>query len=271
MIRDIPILVVRTVTKLDQTSEGTIVIGGSHAAPFTTFLTLKARAHAAILHDAGIGLEEAGVGGLRWAEQFGFAMAAVDGRTARIGDGDDMLQRGRISRVNRFAKQCGVEIGMSCEKAAKLLRDARAATSWPEQMQETRHVVSVEGLDVVTVDSVALARESDRGKIIATGSHGGQPSAGYAGRISPKMVLFNDASFGVDHAGIACFPILDELGIAAASVSSFTARIGDGRSTLMDGVVSALNRNAARMGACEGSRALQLVTFLTTKGSNLCL
>jgi hypothetical protein len=45
------------------------------------------------------------------------------------------------------------------------------------------------------------------------------------------MVLFNDAGFGADYAGIASLPILEQKGIAAASVSVFTARIGDGRST----------------------------------------
>lgn len=254
------VIAVPTVTKLDQSAHGSVVVGGSHGAVFTTYLTLAARALSAIHHDACIGRNEAGVSGLEWAEQFGFAMAAVDGHTARIGDGEDMMRRGRISRVNRQAAACGVEQGMDCAAAADLLRKAAPASFWPEQMTETRQKVELTGeLVIDAMDSVALAREHDRGKIISTGSHGGKPSAGYAGKIAPRLVLFNDAGFGPEDAGIASFASLDEAGIAAAAVSAFSAEIGNGRSTLLDGVLSAANRRAIAMGARIGRPSVDLV------------
>ena len=129
MADHVPIIVVPTVTKLEQTARGAVVIGGSHAAIFTTYLTVAAGARAAIQHDACIGREQAGISGLGWAEQFGFAMAAVSGESARIGDGEDMRSRGLISAVNRFAYAAGVRPGMRCEDAAAILQTAPSPTA----------------------------------------------------------------------------------------------------------------------------------------------
>lgn len=249
-IDNVKVLAVPTVTKLGPETRGSVLVGGSHAAIYTTYLTLKAGARAAIQHDAAFGRDQAGIAGMAWAEQFGFAMASVDARTARIGDGADMLQRGIISAVNRQAAACKVEPGMSCSEAAKLLRSAAEPGTRPEPMLETRSEETLPGGRVVVmVDSVALARESDAGGIVLTGSHGGTPSDGYAAKVGMQVVLFNDAGFGADYAGIASLPILDQKGIAAAAVSAFTARIGNGRSTYEDGIISAANARARALGA----------------------
>ena len=60
---------------------------------------------AAIHHDAGIGKDEAGVGGLAYAEKLGMAMAAVATASARIGDGADMLARGHHQPRQRTGGQ----------------------------------------------------------------------------------------------------------------------------------------------------------------------
>jgi hypothetical protein len=260
-IENVKVVAAPTVTKLGPETVGSVLVGGSHAAIFTTYLTLKAGALAAIQHDASFGRDRAGIGGLAWAEQFGFAMAAVEARTARIGDGADMLTRGTISAVNRFAAACKVAPGMSCREAADLLRSAAAPTATPPPMLETRSETNLPGSGkvIVMVDSVALARESDAGGIVVTGSHGGTPSDGYAAKVGMQLVLFNDAGFGADYAGIAALTILDGKGIAAATVSAFTARIGDGRSTYADGIISAANARAMSLGAVVGSSAREFV------------
>ncbi len=140
-IENVKVLAVPSVTKLGPETAGSVLVGGSHAAIYTTYLTLKAGARAAIQHDAALGRDRAGIAGLAWAEQFGFAMAAVDARTARtarIGDGADMLKRGTISAVNRHAAACNVEPGMSCSEAANLLRSAAGLKTSPAPMVETR-------------------------------------------------------------------------------------------------------------------------------------
>lgn len=260
-IENVKVLAVPTVTKLGPETAGSVVVGGSHGAIFTTYLTLKAGARAAIQHDAALGRDRAGIAGLAWAEQFGFAMAAVDARTARIGDGADMLTRGRISAVNRHAAVCKVEPGMSCSEAANLLRSAAEPKTSPEPMLETRSEAVLPGTSrvIVMVDSVALALESDAGGIVLTGSHGGTPSDGYAAKLGMQLVLFNDAGFGADYAGLASLPILEQKGIAAATVSAFTARIGEGRSTYADGIISAANARALALGAVVGAPAKDFV------------
>jgi hypothetical protein len=246
------------VTQLGPETKGAVVIGGSHAAIYTTYLTVKAGALAAIQHDAGIGRDAAGVGGLGWSEQYRFAMAAVAASSARIGDGADMLRRGIISRANRFAQDCGVAVGMSCAEAAERLRRANPAVGTPDHFSEARAEIVLDAgrPSVVVVDSLALCQKADRGRVACTGSHGGAPSFGYAMKFALGAVLFNDAAFGADDSGTAALPPLNENGIAAIAVSAFTARIGDGRSTLNDGVISAANDLALSIGAEIGGTAL---------------
>lgn len=264
---NVKVLAVPTVTKLGPETAGAVVVGGSHAAIFTTYLTVKAGARAAIQHDAAIGRDRAGIGGLAWAEQFGFAMAAVDARSARIGDGADMLQRGVISAVNRHAAACKVQPGMSCREAADLLRLAAAPHASPPAILETRSGEALPGTGrvIVMVDSIALARESDAAGIVLSGSHGGTPSDGYAARVGMQLVVFNDAGFGADYAGIASLPILEHKGIAAATVSAFTARIGDGRSTYRDGIISAANQRALALGAVVGAPVRDFVAAVAAR------
>ena len=59
--------------------------------------------------------------------------------------------------------------------------------------------------------------------------------------------------------------ILGQAGIAAAAVSSITARIGDGRSTLLEGVISALNREAELLGGEIGMKAIDLARLAAGK------
>ena len=72
----------------------------------------------------------------------------------------------------------------------------------------------------------------------------------------PRLVFFNDAGIGADRAGVASLPILDFEGIAAATVAAVSACIGDGKSTLTQGVISAVNETAHRLGVRVGETAL---------------
>ena len=60
--------------------------------------------------------------------------------------------------------------------------------------------------------------------------------------------FYNDAGVGVDDAGLARLAVLDEQGIPAATVDAATARIGDGRSTYRDGLLSCVNAAADALG-----------------------
>ena len=257
----VAVLVFDSVTKLPDEAQGAVVVGGSHAAVYAAYMSAKYGCRAAIHHDAGIGLEDAGVGGLAYADSLGMAMAAVATASARIGDGQDIFQRGIISRTNDLAAGCGVEAGMACREAAERLKKAPWPHTRPPDKGETRHIV--EG--VVCLDSATLLIPEDRGRIVATGSHGALNSARATAPFCPQLLMFNDAGFGADRGGVLALDALDKEGIAAISVAARSARIGDGRSTLQDGTVSAVNAAAYQLGARIGASALALARRVTEK------
>ncbi|MBV8191250.1 MAG: hypothetical protein JOY64_24000 [Alphaproteobacteria bacterium] len=250
----VPVVVVPSVTKLPTEANGAVVVGGSHGAVYAAYLSAKAGARAAIHNDAGIGRDDAGVSGLAWADQQGMAMAAVLSASARIGDGEDMLRRGIISRANRLASACGVAEGQAVADAVECLKSAPWPHKAPPVIDEGRHMAG----RIVCVDSISLADGRDRGRVVAAGSHGGVPAGETAVAFGPSLVFFNDAGFGMEQAGVAGLAILAKAGIAAVAVSTMSARIGDGRSTLLDGFISELNEPASRLGGRIGGPALAL-------------
>ncbi len=259
----VSVLAVPSVTKLPPAADGAVVVGGSHGAVYAAYLSAKAGARAAIHNDAGVGRDEAGVSGLAWAETQGMAMAAVLSGSARIGDGADMLKRGIIGRANPLAQACGVRAGQSAAEAADLLRTAPWPHARPVPLTEARTMAG----RILCVDSISLATMRDRGKVIASGSHGGVPAGETALAVAPRLVLFNDAGFGMEQAGVAGLPILDRAAIPAVAVSTMSARIGDGRSTLLDGFLSEVNEAAYRLGARQGRSALAFALAVAEKNS----
>jgi len=259
-----PVVLASVTAPLPTDVAGRVLVGGSHGGIYATYLALKAGARAAIHNDAGIGHDDAGIAGLGYAERHGMAMAVVASTSARIGDGEDMMQRGVISHANALALESGVTAGMRCSEAVPLL----AGSPWPhadaEPLNETHSIVTeLSGRwRIVCADAISLVGAADRGAIVACGSHGGLSSAQSALQSGLALVVFNDAGFGIERAGIAGLAMLDQAAIPAATVGTMTARIGDGRSTLYDGVISAANRAAERMDTRVGERMLDLVRRL---------
>jgi hypothetical protein len=105
---------------------------------------------------------------------------------------------------------------------------------------------------VVMVDTIAHVHPDDAGQVVVCGSHGGISSGEYAARVPVAAVFFNDAGGGKEDAGRASLPFLEELGVAAGTVSHDTAMIGDGLETFESGVLSAVNGRARAMGFCTG-------------------
>ena len=62
---------------------------------------------------------------------------------------------------------------------------------------------------ILCVDSISLGDLRDRGKVVSSGSHGGVPAGETAAAFGPRLALFNDAGFGMEHAGVAGLAILD--------------------------------------------------------------
>jgi len=112
------------------------------------------------------------------------------------------------------------------------------------------------------VDSITQLGVSDAGCIAVSGSHGGISSARYALATRPLLSVFNDAGGGKDGAGFAGLAMLQSQGLAACTVGHASARIGDARSTLNDGVINRVNAAAAALGIAVGQRCQQVVAAL---------
>jgi len=181
-------------------------------------------------------------------------MAAVATDSARVGDAADILQRGTISRVNKLAAMCGVASGQTVVRAVDLLKSA----PWPHADAEAPPDGRTFIQGVLCIDSISFGNAEDAGLVVASGSHGGVSAVGMTRSFRPRLVFFNDAGFGADRAGVACLPILDSDGIAAATVAADSACIGDGQSTLTQGIISAVNETAYGLGARVGETALKV-------------
>jgi hypothetical protein len=110
------------------------------------------------------------------------------------------------------------------------------------------------------VDSITELGPADAGCIAVSGSHGGLSSARFAAAARPLLTVFNDAGIGRDAAGIAGLALLQAQGLAACTVGHASARIGDARSTLNDGIISHTNECAAALGVVPGLRCHDIVT-----------
>ncbi|MFT3779172.1 MAG: hypothetical protein QM772_12980 [Ottowia sp.] len=112
------------------------------------------------------------------------------------------------------------------------------------------------------VDSITELGGQDAGCIAVSGSHGGISSARYALAARPLIAVFNDAGVGKDAAGLAALPFLQGHGIAACTVAHDSARIGEARSTLHDGIVSHCNELARALGVAPGQACRAVVERL---------
>jgi hypothetical protein len=113
-------------------------------------------------------------------------------------------------------------------------------------------VTQILGRRVVLMDSISLIAPKDADAIIICGSHGGLISGAFAAMHPPRLVIFNDAGGGKSNAGRASLAMLDAKGIASATVSHDTARIGDAQDCWLNGVLSAVSASAHARGVAPG-------------------
>ena len=116
--------------------------------------------------------------------------------------------------------------------------------------------------NVFLLDSIAEISAAMRGGLVVSGSHGGVSAARFALTHAPAFVVFNDAGIGLDHAGIAGLSMLEEHQIAAAAVSHLSARIGEAKSSHLDGVFTHVNAHALALGVRVGERCADAIARL---------
>jgi hypothetical protein len=108
------------------------------------------------------------------------------------------------------------------------------------------------GVRIFTAASSATAPAECRGHVLVSGSYGGEYNAYHAGKHGIRAVILNDAGVGKDRAGIRGLDYLDRVELAAATADVMSCHIGDGAHMLQHGVVSFVNRHAARRGCAPG-------------------
>ncbi len=245
-----------TATKIPPEASGEVLLTGSHGGAYVGYLAARAGLRALIASDAGVGKDQAGIGSLSLCDAIGMACAAISHDSARIGDAAHMLKFGVVSHVNRAAADCGCAVGQSCEETLACITQAPMPEGEPPVYAEARSVVghNRHGLSLVCIDSVSLVVPEDAGQIVVSGSHGALVAGQHhlAIRVQAAAAFFNDAGFGFDNVGSSRLPVLHDRGVAAATVAAASARIGDARSTLEDGCLSAVNALAEELGMRVG-------------------
>src|SRR6185436_2673031 len=116
-----------------------------------------------------------GIAGLHWLASLEIPAVAIDYRSARIGDGADMLAGGIVSMANEVAAQHGCLPGHSCTQAVRCLTEnseAVEADPIPDIGEARKRIGNTGHREVWAVDSVSLAAAEDRRKVLVTGSHG---------------------------------------------------------------------------------------------------
>ncbi|OCW58381.1 hypothetical protein [Hoeflea olei] len=252
-----------TVTKIGAEAEAQVLVCGSHGGLYPGYLAAKAGVKAVILNDAGVGRDAAGIGSLAYLADRGIAAATVGHVSCRIGDAADMAARGRITHVNAIAAALGVTVGEACTSAAeKLDAGPVASRADPGTVSEARSLHSGGARRIVLIDSASLVKPEDKGQIVVTGSHGGLLGGNdfLALQVDAFAGVFHDAGIGIDEAGTTRLPALDRRGIAGLTVDGASARIGDARSVLEDGVISRVNATARAHGAVPGERLIDRLT-----------
>ncbi|MHA1153864.1 MAG: hypothetical protein ACTSQ7_14590 [Alphaproteobacteria bacterium] len=263
MITEPGIVLRDSVTKTEPGDAGAVLVTGSHGGVYAASLAARARVRAVIFNDAGQGKDRAGIAGLENLQELGLAAAAVAHDSARIGDAGDAWTRGVLSAVNDRAAALGCAIGQACGLAARSLRNAEPSARLPPMAAEAVTLISESpgGPQVWALDSASLAGPEHAGQVLLIGSHGGLPGGDPAAalKVAALAAVYNDAGIGRDEAGVGRLPALDERGIAGATVAAASARIGEGRSTYADGIISRVNEAAAEMGCRVGTTAIEFV------------
>ncbi len=239
-----------------------VLICASHGASCATQLGVWVRPRGLICHDAGIGKGEGGVSGLTLLEAYLIPGAMVAGQSARISDGVDMYENGTISRVNASAARLGARAGMSTREVAHIMLDRNPVPVDPprRQIRVSRSEVG----DVYALDTVKYVDARIAGSVLCMGSHAAKSMPAYIADFGVPFagIITNDVGMAKDESGIAGLKELDKVGVPAATVSCDSARVGDAQSTYFDGLVSALNQTAERIGVRKGQPARQAADLM---------
>ena len=120
-IDGVSITVTDSITFLNESNAGDIVVCGSHGGVSAGHYAQKHRLKAVFFNDAGIGKNKAGIKSLDSRSDAGITACTVDCMSAEIFNGQDVLENGIISVCNQLAKSRNIKEKMSVKEAIKYI------------------------------------------------------------------------------------------------------------------------------------------------------
>jgi uncharacterized protein YunC (DUF1805 family) len=248
----------------DRNRDRDVVVNASYTGVLPARFIASHHPRGAIGMDCAIGPEGAGIAGLWFFEALEIPAATVDVMTVELGNGVDVYEHGVVSRLNQPARDCGVEVGMSAREAARFLLENDPTPSAPDEITNRTVVETApDGRQVVCTDSIAFGLPEDHDRnVLCTAGHTGRSAVPYLRKVHPWGFICSDGGGGRDDSGMAGIYIVEEDGLAGATVDARTARMGDGLSTWTDGTISAANVHARRRGVEVGMPAREAAHLL---------
>jgi len=241
-----------------------VVVAASYCGVLPARFMARHEPRGVIGVDCGIGPEGASISGLWYLEALNIPSAVADVNTVVLGNGEDVYRRGIVSRLNRPAEDCGIVEGMTVSDAA--LKMLEVDPLLPDASEVTNRRVVYEsstGRLIVCIDSIAFALPEDQHRnVLVTAGHTGRSAVPYLERALPYGFICSDGGMGRDQSGVFGLFMVEPLGLAGATVDARRAKMGSGRSSYEDGVISAANRWARVAGVELGMAASEAARLL---------
>jgi hypothetical protein len=258
VVIDSPSLISESLVPIDAPRDVLVHAAYAAAPPSTGLLNRGFRGFIAV--DAGIGRNEAAIGGLPMADQHHVPAAAVSVYSCDMCDGRSIWSDGVISRVNEAAQKAGVQPGQTTSVAAAHMLGAPqgSARSLTNPQGDTDFLLhaGAEG-SIYGCWSMGLPKGDRRRDVFCVGTPIDTTMTVhmYKHGILPRGVIGSDGGFGRNHMAIAGLQILQGMGIPCAGVSFLSADLGDARSIYQDGIISVTNALAEACGVVPGMPA----------------
>ncbi len=120
-IDGVSITVTNSITFLNESNAGDIVVCGSHGGVSAGHYAQKHRLKAVLFNDAGIGKNYAGIKSLESLSDAGILACTVDCMSAEIFNGQDVLENGIISVCNQLARSRNIKEKMTVKEAIQYI------------------------------------------------------------------------------------------------------------------------------------------------------
>jgi hypothetical protein len=236
--------------ELHPTGAADVIVVGSYCGTRILAPMFTRGVKAVIATDAGIGKDDAGISGLTHGEGIGVPVATIAVMSAETSNGRSTLL-GEISRANAQARALGVAPGMVAYEAAARLAKASAGKPilTPPGTEEAAVVVEETARGRIwAAPGTTAIKDQIPNDVICSGANSSRVFSDGVLRIAAKGAIANDAGIAKHNTAVEGVKLLGERGIPAAAAATMSARLGEGRSTWNDGVVSVVNPVAVARG-----------------------